>query len=677
MTQPTASEIEALRNELHHHNYLYYALDNPQIPDAEYDRLLRQLQAIEAAHPELITPDSPTQRVGSAPLDAFTQVSHELPMLSLGNAFNAEELADFDQRIRERLGIDGDIDYACEPKLDGIAVSLIYSQGQLTLAATRGDGTIGEDITQNVKTIGSVPLRLLGKDIPQRLEVRGEIYMPIAGFEALNQAAIAKGDKPFANPRNAAAGSLRQLDSRITAQRPLAMCAYSVGIVEGGNLPAEHSAILEQLAQWGLRINDKMAVVTGIEACETYYQQLAQKRNSLGYEIDGIVYKVNQIEQQQQLGFISRAPRWAIARKFPAQEELTQLLDVEFQVGRTGAVTPVARLQPVFVGGVTVSNATLHNEDEIKRLDARVGDTVIVRRAGDVIPQIVSVVESRRPSGTKAVVFPTQCPVCSSPIVQVPGEAVKRCSGGLVCPAQVKEAIKHFASRKAMDIDGLGDKLVEQLVDEGLIKSVVDLYHLELEAISGLERMGVKSATNLLAAIEKSRQTTLPRFIYSLGIREVGEATARNLAQYFGDLESLMEADEETLLAINDVGPVVAGFIVEFFQRSDNQTLLQQLRQQGVQWPAAAPKADTASLPLAEQTYVLTGTLASMSRDQAKALLQTLGATVTSSVSKKTHCVVAGPGAGSKLQKAEKLGIDIMDEAALLAFFNQHGLEPG
>ncbi len=673
MNQDIAAEIAVLREDLHHHNYLYYALDNPQIPDAEYDRLLRRLQVLENENPELITTDSPTLRVGSAPLDAFTQVKHELPMLSLDNAFNDEELADFNKRVIERLGdslTDDAIEYACEPKLDGIAVSLIYENGVLVLGATRGDGTTGEDITQNVRTIGSIPLRLKGEGIPERLEVRGEIYMPKAGFEKTNKLAEEKGEKLFVNPRNAAAGSLRQLDSKITAQRSLEMCAYSVGVVQGGQLPSGHGQILEQLSQWGFRINREMQVVHGIEACIAYYAALSDKRNQLPYEIDGIVYKVNDIKLQRELGFISRAPRWAIARKFPAQEEITQLMGVEFQVGRTGAITPVARLKPVFVGGVTVSNATLHNEDEIRRLDVRVGDTVIVRRAGDVIPQIVSIVESRRPSGTKEILFPKSCPVCESVIVQVPGEAVKRCSGGLVCGAQMKEAIKHYASRKAMDIDGLGDKLVELLVDKKLISSVLDLYHLELELIAELERMGEKSAANLLEAIETSKQTTLARFIYSLGIREVGEATARNLAQYYGDIDPLIETDEETLLSINDIGPVVAGFIVGFFAQEDNRQLIHHLRDQGVSWPVVLVQHE--ALPLAGTSYVLTGSLAALTRDQAKEKLQLLGATVTGTVSKKTDYLVAGPGAGSKLKKAEQLDVPVLDESQLLELLESH-----
>jgi DNA ligase (NAD+) len=676
MTDDIASEVAALRKQLNHHNYCYYALDDPQIPDAEYDRLFRQLQQLEQSHPELITVDSPTQRVGSEALDSFTQVTHEMPMLSLDNAFSDDELSQFNKRIQERLKNNDIIEYACEPKLDGIAVSLIYEEGVLIQGATRGDGRTGENITLNIRTIDSIPLRLTGSGIPQKLEVRGEVYITKAGFEQLNLIAKEKGDKLFVNPRNAAAGSLRQLDSKITAQRPLEMCAYSVGVVEGGELPSSHSDILKQLGQWGFLINKEIQVAQGIDACQEYYKNLSDKRTGLDYEIDGIVYKVNSIVLQQELGFISRAPRWAIARKFPAQEELTKLLDVEFQVGRTGAITPVARLQPVFVGGVTVSNATLHNEDEINRLGVRVGDTVIIRRAGDVIPQIVSVVESRRPANSKTIIYPKQCPVCDSPVVQVPGEAVKRCSGGLICEAQVKEAIKHFASRKAMDIDGLGDKLVEQLVDEGLIQSVVDLYSLNIESVAALERMGEKSATNLQTAIEESKETSFARFIYSLGIREVGEATARNLTGHFDDLSSLLKADADALLEIRDIGPIVAGFIVSFFERDENRQMIQQLLDSGIRWPLEDNQLQENHDVLDGQTYVITGTLESMSRDQAKAKLQALGANVTGSVSKKTDVLVAGPGAGSKLKKAEQLSIPIMDEKALLQLFNEHGIRP-
>ena len=664
-------QINSLRDELHHHNHRYYTLDDPQIPDAEYDRLMRHLKALEEQYPQFIRVDSPSQRVGSQPLEAFQQVQHEMPMLSLDNAFNEDDLMAFNQRLQDRLKDESEIEFACEPKLDGIAVSVIYENGVLIQGATRGDGSTGEDITANLRTVGSIPLKLSGNDYPAYLEVRGEVYMTTAGFEKLNQQAIANEQKTFVNPRNAAAGSLRQLDSRLTAQRPLVMCAYSVGVVRNGQLPNKHADILKQLSSWGFLINPEMDVAKGVAACEAYYQRLANKRTSLDYEIDGIVFKVNDLALQEQLGFVSRAPRWAIARKFPAQEEITQLLDVEFQVGRTGAITPVARLQPVFVGGVTVSNATLHNQDEIERLDVRIGDTVIVRRAGDVIPQIVSVVENRRPAAAKPVQFPAVCPICSSPIYQVPGEAVKRCSGGLVCSAQAKEAIKHFASRKAMDIDGLGDKLVEQLVDQKLIQSVADIYHLTEESIASLERMGAKSASNLINAIEKSKKTTLARVIYALGIREVGEATAKNLAMEFGELNTLAEADIETLQAIRDVGPVVAKFIHEFFLQSVNQEIIQSLVRSGITWESVS--THSSDLSLKGLTYVLTGTLSSMSRDDAKAKLEALGAKVSGSVSKKTHAVVAGPGAGSKLTKAESLGVTVLTEDDLIQLLEEGG----
>ena len=670
------AEAEQLRAEIHDHNYRYYALDEPQVPDAEYDRLMLRLREIESEYPQLITPDSPTQRVGAAPLSAFATVQHEMPMLSLDNAFSDEELINFNRRIQERLKHTDHIEFACEVKLDGIAVSLLYRDGILVRGATRGDGARGEDITQNVRTIDSIPLRLRGTGFPAVLEVRGEIYMPKSGFEKMNDQAREKGDKLFVNPRNAAAGSLRQLDPRITASRPLEMCAYSVGLVDG--VPAEHpwptrhSDILYALRDWGFLINREMVVAKDIDECIAYYRKIQDKRMSLTYDIDGIVFKVNQRELQEKLGFISRAPRWAIAYKFPAQEEMTQLLDVEFQVGRTGAVTPVARLQPVFVGGVTVSNATLHNRDEIQRLGLKIGDTVIVRRAGDVIPQIVGIVDTKRPDNARDVVFPDHCPVCGSPVETVPGEAVARCDGGLICPAQRKEAIKHFASRKAMDVEGLGDKLVEQLVDQGYIKAVADLYQLTREQLAGLERMGEKSADNLLNALEKSKQTTLEKFIYALGIREVGEATARNLALHFGNYAALSNATEDALQEVADIGPVVAHFVAEFFQQEHNREAVTALKAAGVTWEDRDQPVNTADLPLKGLTYVLTGTLEAMSRDDAKAHLLALGAKVAGSVSAKTDYVVAGPGAGSKLQKAEELNIPVLDEAGLLALLQQH-----
>ncbi|MDJ0877627.1 MAG: NAD-dependent DNA ligase LigA [Halieaceae bacterium] len=673
-----ADEIESLRAQLREHNYRYYVLDEPSIPDASYDRLMRELQALEAAHPELVTEDSPSRRVGAEPLTEFTQVRHELPMLSLDNAFSGEEMAEFDRRVKQRLEREEDIEYACEPKLDGIAVSLLYRDGVLERGATRGDGRTGEDITHNIRTVQSIPLRLMGEGFPALLEVRGEVYLPRDGFEAMNEQARAEGGKLFVNPRNAAAGTLRQLDPRVAASRPLEMCCYSVGVVEGvpagAHWPDQQSDILDQLQRWGLRINAESAVVQGVEGCDAYYERLADKRDSLAYDIDGIVFKVNDIALQEALGFVSRAPRWAIARKFPAQEESTRLLDVEFQVGRTGAITPVARLEPVFVGGVTVSNATLHNRDEIERLGVKKGDTVIVRRAGDVIPQVVSVIESERPGDAQAIRFPDHCPVCDSPVERIEGEAVIRCTGGLVCQAQRKQSLKHFASRRAMDVDGLGDKLVDQLVDEGLVENAADLYRLSVEQLAGLERMAEKSARNLVDALETSKQTSLARFIFALGIREVGEATALNLANHFGDLPPIIAASEEQLLAVDDVGPIVADHIRQFLDAEQNLEVIDALVTAGVAWEKVEV-ADAAELPLAGQTWVVTGTLEATSRDGAKQALQQLGAKVAGSVSKKTSCVVAGPGAGSKLSKAEELGVEVIDEQAFLALLDKHGVE--
>ena len=669
-----AREIQSLRERLDNWNYQYYVLDQPTVPDAEYDRAMRRLVELETTHPELLRPDSPSQRVGAAPLDRFTQVTHQMPMLSLDNAFNEQDMHDFYRRLLDRLGGEREaLEFACEPKLDGIAVSLLYRDGVLERAATRGDGTTGEDITQNVRTIPSVPLRLRGSAYPGVLEVRGEIYMPRSGFEQLNARARELGEKSFVNPRNAAAGSLRQLDAKVTARRPLEMCCYGVGLVEGGELPGRHAQVLQCLQQWGLRINAESRVVQGIEACDDYYRDLAVRRDALPYDIDGIVFKVNDLALQRELGFVSRAPRWAIARKFPAQEEMTRLLDVEFQVGRTGAITPVARLEPIFVGGVTVSNATLHNSDEIERLGVRIGDTVIVRRAGDVIPQVVSVVAQRRPADARPVEFPASCPVCGSPVERAETEAVLRCMGGLVCPAQQKAALRHFASRRAMDIEGLGDKLVDQLVDEGLVTSVAGLYQLQRQQLLQLERMGEKSADNLLAALEKSRHTTLPRFIFALGIREVGEATALALARHFGNWESLVAATEEQLLAVSDVGPVVADHLRQFFDSSSSMAVVAQLRAAGVSWPDLAVVQD---LPLSGQTWVVTGKLEQLGRDDAKAHLQALGAKVAGSVSARTSCVVAGPGAGSKLGKARELDVDVIDEEAFLALLASHGITP-
>jgi DNA ligase (NAD+) len=665
--------VSELHDALHKANHAYYVLDDPTIPDVEYDRLFHQLKKIEQQYPHFFSEDSPTQRVGAAPLSQFDQVQHEVPMLSLDNAFNEQDMHDFNRRVQERLRTGDTILYACEPKLDGIAVSLLYENGVLVRAATRGDGATGENITQNIKTVASIPLKLMGSGHPPILEVRGEVYMPKAGFEVFNKKALAKDEKLFVNPRNAAAGSLRQLDSKITASRPLEFCCYSLGRVEGTEMPQKHSDILKQFSTWGFIINPEMKVVSGAQGCLDYYNALADKRNDLSYEIDGIVFKVDATNLQKRLGFVSRAPRWAIAHKFPAQEEMTLLQGVEFQVGRTGAVTPVARLAPVFVGGVTVSNATLHNMDEIERLDVCIGDTVIIHRAGDVIPKVVKVVLERRPDNAQPIILPKTCPVCDSHVVRIKGEAIARCTGGLVCAAQRKEAIKHFASRKALDIDGLGDKIVEQLVDEGKIESFLDLYRLQHDAIINLERMGDKSAKNLLASIEASKQTTLAKFLYALGIREVGVATAQNLANHFLDIRALVKASFETLIEVEDVGPIVANYILEFFAEPHNQTIIDGLINIGIEWPAIEKKS-TAEQPLIGQTFVVTGTLASMGRDEAKDYLQSLGAKVASSVSAKTNGVVAGEKAGSKLTKAQDLGVEVFDEAAFLALLISHGI---
>ena len=648
-----------LHAELHEHNYRYYSRDDPLIPDAEYDQLLRELQSIEAEYPELVTADSPTQRVGAAPLKAFGEVRHEMRMLSLDNAFTDEELMDFDRRVRERLETDS-VEYAAEPKLDGLAISLLYQGGKLVRAATRGDGETGEDVTQNVRTIASVPLKLTGASIPEVLEVRGEVYMSHAGFAALNRLAAEEGSKPFVNPRNAAAGSLRQLDPAITAQRSLEMFCYGVGKVTGGKLASTHIDILAQLQEWRLRVYGDVQCVCDVTGCMDYYEQYRQLRDSLPFEIDGVVFKVNRLDQQASLGFVARAPRWAIARKFPAQERETTVQDIEVQVGRTGALTPVARLEPVFVGGVTVTNATLHNEEEVQRKDVRKGDAVIVRRAGDVIPEVVRVIREKRRKGARRFRMPENCPVCGSHVMRVEGEAVVRCSGGLFCPAQRKEAIKHFASRRALDIEGLGDKLVEQLVEKSLIHDVSDLYQLTVDDLAGLERMAEKSASNLVEALLASKSTSLARFIYALGIREVGETTAQTLAREFRDLDPLMSANTETLEAVSDVGPVVANRIREFFAEQHNRDVIAKLLDAGVHWAVVEQPRQQ---PLAGKTFVLTGTL-SMPRAELKDRLQSLGARVTGSVSKNTDYVVVGENPGSKHDKAVKLGIAILDEAA-------------
>lgn len=665
MTIPAAVVQRAaeLRDLLDHHNHLYYVLDAPSLPDSEYDLLMRELQGLEASHPALVTPDSPTQRVGAQPLEGFGEVVHRKPMLSLDNAFTDDEMSDFDRRVRERLGSGDAVAYIAEPKLDGLAISLRYVDGLLVQAATRGDGARGEEVTHNVRTIPSVPLRLLGEGWPRVLEVRGEIYMPRKGFDRLNQQARESGERGFANPRNAAAGSLRQLDPKITATRPLAIYCYGFGEIDGGPLAETHSESIRRLAGWGLRISPEMEVLTGADQCLDYYHRMGERRDGLDYDIDGVVFKVDSFALQEQLGFVSRAPRWAIARKFPAQEEMTRLLAIDIQVGRTGALTPVARLEPVNVAGVVVTNATLHNEDEIRRKDVRVGDQVIIRRAGDVIPQVVSVVLDQRPADAVAFSFPDGCPVCGSDVIRDSDEAVIRCSGGLFCPAQRKEAVRHFASRRAMDIEGLGNKLIEQLVDAGLVETPADLFRLQQSQLAALERMGEKSATNLIAALEKSKSTTLGRFLFALGIREVGETTARSLARCYGDLEPLMAAGEEALLEVPDVGPVVADHLTTFFRQPHNREVIDALCDAGVHWPVeVVPEAD--AQPLAGKTFVLTGTL-SRPRSELKELLQGLGAKVSGSVSKKTDYLVAGSEAGSKLAKAEQLAVAILDESGL------------
>ncbi len=662
-------KVEALREQIRYHNYRYHTLDDIEIPDAEYDRLVRELQVLESQHPELVTDDSPTQRVGAEPKSALATVQHRLPMLSLDNAFSEDELRDFHARVAQKLEFEDnapDLRYSAEPKLDGAAVSLLYENGVLVLGATRGDGTTGEDITHNVRTIKSVPLRLIGGGFPRTLEVRGEVFMPRGGFEAYNEKARQAGEKTFVNPRNAAAGSLRQLDPKLAAARPLDMYVYSVGLVEGGDLPDYHSEILEMLQAWGLKTCPESRVVNGVEGCLRYYSEIGARRDALGYDIDGVVYKVDSLAMQRELGFVSRAPRWAIAHKFPAQEELTTVEAVEFQVGRTGALTPVARLDPVFVGGVTVSNATLHNIDELHRKDVRVGDTVIVRRAGDVIPEVVSVVKSRRPSKTRRVHLPKLCPVCRSHVERVDGEAVARCTGGLYCRAQRAEALKHFVSRKALDVDGLGAKLIDQLVAEERLSDPSDLFNLSREELSSRERMGDKSADNLVRAIDASRSTTLARFLYAIGIREVGEATAASIASYFGSLQAIRDASLEELTRVPDVGPVVAQRIRSFFEEQHNLEVIERLLDSGVHWDDSEPQQVAEDGPLTGKTFVITGTLPTMTRDEAKALIQKQGGKVTGSVSTKTDYLVAGAKAGSKLAKAQSLKVKVLDEADLL-----------
>ena len=660
-------QIDTLRQDLRRYEYEYHVLDNPTIPDAEYDRLFHQLKVLEAAHPELITADSPTQRVGAKPLSGFAQVRHEIPMLSLDNAFSDEEFYAFVKRIEDRLiRLPDPLTFCCEPKLDGLAVSILYVNGVLTQAATRGDGTTGEDITANIRTIRNIPLQLLMDNPPARLEVRGEVFMPHEGFERLNQQALEKGEKTFANPRNAAAGSLRQLDPKITSKRPLVLNAYGIGIAEGVDLPNTHYDRLQWLKSIGIPVNPEIRLCNGTDEVLDFYRDIQNKRSSLGYDIDGTVLKINDIALQEKLGFISKAPRWAIAYKFPAQEELTRLNDVEFQVGRTGAITPVAKLEPVFVAGVTVSNATLHNGDEIERLDIAIGDTVVIRRAGDVIPQIIGVLHDRRPADARPIIFPKTCPVCDSAIVRIEGEAVARCTGGLFCAAQRKEALKHFVSRKAMDIDGVGGKLIEQLVDRELIHTPADLFKLDLTTLTRLERMGAKSAENALASLEKAKNTTLARFIFALGIREVGEATALNLANHFKTLEALQNADLDALQQVPDVGEVVANRILAFWHEPHNVSVVNDLIAQGVHWETVETKEVTENR-FKGKTVVLTGTLTRMGRNEAKTLLQDMGAKVSGSVSAKTDFVIAGDAAGSKLTKAQELGVAVLTEEEFLA----------
>ncbi|NVC92871.1 NAD-dependent DNA ligase LigA [Vibrio natriegens] len=670
MSESVLQRLEELKESLHYHAVRYYVEDNPEIPDAEYDRLMRELLDIEAQHPDLVTVDSPSQRVGGKPLSEFSEVKHEVPMLSLDNAFDDSELDSFHKRAQDRVGNQSVKQYCCEPKLDGLAVSLLYENGVLVQAATRGDGTTGENITENVRTINAIPLKLRGDDWPERLEVRGEVFMPKAGFEKLNELARQKGDKVFVNPRNAAAGSLRQLDSRVTASRPLSFYAYSVGVVQGAELASSHYERFLQIKSWGLPMCPETKRVDSLAEVKAYYQDILQRRDALPYEIDGVVIKIDDIAIQERLGFVARAPRWAIAYKFPAQEEITTLNDVEFQVGRTGAITPVAKLEPVFVGGVTVSNATLHNADEIERLQVKIGDHVVIRRAGDVIPQVVSVIRERRPENARDIVFPSLCPVCDSHVERIEGEAVTRCTGGLVCQAQRKQALKHFVSRKALDVDGLGDKVIEQLVDREMVETPADLFKLSAGILTVLERMGPKSAQNIVNALDKSKLTTLPRFLYSLGIREVGEATAANLAQHFKTLEAIQIATEEQLIEVQDIGVIVAKHITTFFGEEQNQAVVKDLLEQGIHWPEISAPEQGVELPLEGKTVVLTGTLSQLGRSEAKEALQALGAKVTGSVSKKTDILFAGENAGSKLAKAQDLGIEIKTEQDLLDLMN-------
>jgi DNA ligase (NAD+) len=658
--------VAQLRQNIARADYQYYVLDNPDLPDGEYDKLMIELHALEAQYPDLVTPDSPTQRVSGEPVAAFGVVTHKVPMLSLDNAFTDEDVLAFDRRIHERLGPDAeaDLEYVAEPKLDGLAVTVIYRDGKLERAATRGDGVKGEDVTTNVRTIHKVPHKLKGHP-PDVVEVRGEVFMPIKGFERMNRLLREQGEKVYINPRNSASGSLRQLDPRITAKRPLDMFFYAIGTVEGGSLPDTQWGLLEAFEKWGLPISPDATLVKGVEGLLGYFRSLGEKRSSLTYQIDGVVYKLNRRDDQERLGFVSRAPRWATAHKFPAEEATTTVLKIEFQVGRTGALTPVARLEPVFVGGVTVTNVTLHNIDEVRRKDVRVGDTVVVRRAGDVIPEVVRVVKHISDDAPK-VDLPTVCPVCGSEVIQAEGEAVARCTGGFTCRAQRQEALRHFAGRRAMDIEGLGDKIIEQLVEQDLVKSPADLYTLTLQQLSELERMGEKSAAKLVQAIDKSKDTTLPRFLFALGIRDVGEATALALAQHFGKLEKLLDASVAEIQQVQDVGPVVAAHVAAFIASPDHRNVIARLREEGVAWADVA-RPSVEGQPFAGMTFVVTGTLDSMSREEAQEALVALGAKVSGSVSKKTRYVVAGADPGSKLKKATELGVEVLDEAQFTA----------
>jgi DNA ligase (NAD+) len=666
ITETVRQRAAQLRQAIEFHNRRYHQLDDPLISDAEYDQLMQALLALEREHPELQTADSPTQRVGAEPAAAFSEVQHPVPMLSLDNAFSADDLIDFSRRISKSLKHE-DLVFAVEPKLDGLAVSLTYEQGLLVRAATRGDGRTGENITANVRTLPLVPLRLNGQGWPDRFEIRGEVFMPKQGFLELNERALSAGEKTFANPRNAAAGSLRQLNPGVTATRPLDFYCYGYGLYPTEQLPETYSEVMSRFSTWGIPINPELHTVQGVDECFAYYTDLLRRRPALPYEIDGVVYKLNSLRDREMLGFVARAPRWAIAHKFPAEEATTRVAAIEVQVGRTGALTPVARLEPVFVGGVTVTNATLHNADEVQRKDIRVGDTVIVRRAGDVIPEVVKSLPELRPDDVTLFVMPTRCPACGSEVETIEGEAIARCSGGLYCPAQHKEAVKHFASRKAMNIDGLGDKMVDQLLENGLIGTVADLYQLTVEKIAGLDRMAEKSASNLINALNASRHTTLPRFLFALGIREVGEVTARTLAEWFRNLDTLKTADEMTLQTAPDIGPTVARHVFTFFRQSHNLEVLQRLVDAGIHWDAMPERIEAEALPFAGKTFVITGTLDSLSREEAKALVHSLGGKAAGSVSAKTDYVVAGADPGSKLSKAQALDIPVLDEAAFLS----------